>query len=300
MFTYRVKFFSLALLTASWVACSQADPNDPLPPQTGGTPSTPSGGGGNDNGDDSTTGGGSAGTDTGSEPTDGEPTDGEPTGDDTDTTGEDTNATEPTDTSDEPSGPNGLLDSYFPLGDGLTWTYQHVHPQEGSWDEVVTMTAAEYDGAPAWKLVDSVDRDGRNDIQYWVEVTNDAGDIEVFRVHRDEMLGETVELSVDYDPGFLRFNYGWAAGDTQTNVYIRRAVDAQGIQTNHERTQQFEVLSTSETIEAGGITYDNCLQFRRGRNNDSSVYWYARGIGKVYEIDEVSGKVEVLVEHNLN
>ncbi len=299
MFTTHVKFFSAAVLASSWLACNQTDPDDTLPTPMAGMPAIPSGG---------TSGGGTGGVDnSGGQTGDTETSTGEPPSSDTDTDGNSSSGGADTggggtggETSDEPSEPDDVRDSYFPLGDGLTWTYQHVHPQEGSWDEVVTMTAGEFDGAPAWKLVDSPDRDGRHDIQYWVEVTNDAGDTEVLRVHRDQMLGETAELTVDYDPGFLRFNYGWVGGDTQTNIYIRRAVDAQGIQTNHERTQQFEVISTTATIEAADVTYENCLQFRRSRNNDSSVYWYARGIGKVYELDEVSGKVEVLMEHNLN
>ena len=300
MFTNPVKFVSVAVLASAWLACNQAEPNEPLPPpqNAAGMPATPggNGGGGNGGGGNGGNGGGSGDTNTSTSEA---PSDSTDTTDGSSSTGGGTDTTS-SETSDDTSGSNDVRDSYFPLGDGLTWTYQHVHPQEGSWEEVVTMTSAEFDGGPAWKLVDSPDRDGRHDIQYWVEVSNDAGDIEVLRVHRDQMHGDTVELSVDYDPGFLRFNYGWASGDTQTNVYIRRAVDAQGIQTNHERTQEFEVISTTATIEANGITYEDCLQFRRGRNNDSSVYWYARGVGKVYELDETSGKVEVLVEHNLN
>lgn len=252
-------------------------------------------------------------TDT-TDPTDtDEPTNASDASDATDTEVTDSSDATTTDepTTDEPTGPEPEPLDYYPVGDGYTWTYDHIDGTTGDseWIEEVTMKATTWNGQAAWRVQDSPDASGVFDVQTWVL----SGE-RIERVHRDEFQGSTLRASVDYTPGFTRFAAAWVVdGFTETITYTRDEMDASGGVDSKTRYQKYEVEAIGEQVEAGGKTYDDCVVVTRVRvdqngdvqldsanNADSNArYWYCRGVGKVKEENMVSGSREELIDYSL-
>jgi hypothetical protein len=185
-------------------------------------------------------------------------------------------------------------EEYFPLPHNAVWTYRHTKVGEGSWNEVVTLTAATGDEAPGFKLVDEPNRDGEVTEQLWRWVGT-----AVMRISRRELLnGNLVRLST-YDPGFTRFDTRWTTAGFKETVTYTRTEQESGTGANAEsRSQVFEVLSTAETVTIDDTTYEDCLLISRTRPDTADVghYWFARGVGKVKEIDPDSMTREELID----
>lgn len=192
--------------------------------------------------------------------------------------------------------PSMIEGDYFPLAEGATWTYQHINPDGVTWDEIVNMRQVTYNGATAFEAEDNEDSNGENTIATFVEQ-----DGKVMRVHKEVMLGGGVIATVDYDPGFLRFDHTWLSGDRAMWDYNRTEYDADGnLSSDNTRNLIFAVesLSTSVTVPAG--TFD-CVQFVRTRvdNGDSKRFWFAEGVGKIRHESLNTGSVEELTEYQI-
>jgi len=202
------------------------------------------------------------------------------------------------------------LEPYHPLADGAWWDYQHA-----DWVERVTLKATDLDGERAFIMTDSpnpkdnmrsdatlVERDGR-----------------VLRIFKQEYLVEPnadalLKSSVDYGVGFTRFDESWAheaVGFKQTPEYERVETPAGGAAKPAEaRRHTFEILSLSEQVSTSLGTFD-CIKIRRTKDwqaeeegGDASdaqpkVFWFARGVGKVRELNLDSGKGELLTDYFL-
>lgn len=210
----------------------------------------------------------------------------------------------------EPPPPSTTLEPYHPLADGAWWDYQHA-----DWVERVTLTATVRDGERAFIMTDSpnpkdslrsdatlVERDGR-----------------VLRVFKQEYLVQpnaeaVLESSVDYGVGFTRFDEGWAheaVGFQQTPDYERVETPVGGTAKPAEaRRHTFEILSLSEQVSTPLRSFD-CIKIRRTKDWEAEeegldaadaqpkIFWFARGVGKVRELNLDSGKGELLADYFL-
>lgn len=191
---------------------------------------------------------------------------------------------------------------YYPMVDGATWTYRHTGGSS-TWDEIVMQTTSTYEGQPAVMLVDNAGPSGTHS-----ETVLQADGTRVARVFREELTGTTLELTTEYDPGFLRYDRAWeskAAGFTEVSTYRRTEYDGTGQITGEaERSHNFtvEALDDMVTVPAGDIP--SCLRVRRERvraagdmpaDDDVDLFWFCAGIGKVLEENQATGQREELV-----
>ncbi len=200
------------------------------------------------------------------------------------------------------------LAPYHPLVDGAWWEYQH-----SDWTERVTVTAATLNGAPAFLMTDSPnpDDDIRSDAILVVE------DGRVLRKTKEEYLigadgSETLESTVDYGVGFTRFDERWAempVGFRETPAYERVETPPGGSPRAPEaRSHTFEILSLSDPVQTSKGTFD-CIQIRRTKDwqaaedgvdasdAEPKLFWFARGVGKVRELNLDTGRGELLSDY---
>lgn len=210
-----------------------------------------------------------------------------------------------------PNQPTSAQAPYDPLVEGAWWDYQH-----DDWTEHVTMASTTLDGGEsAFVMTDSPNpKDGiRSDATLVVR------DGRVLRVYKEEYLigtsgDATLKDSVTYGVGFTRFDEGWAdkpVGFQETPEYERVETPAGGAAKPAQgRRHTFEVLSLSEEVSTALGTFE-CIKIRRTKDwqaeeegldaSDAQpkVYWFARGVGKVRELNLESGKGELLVNYSV-
>lgn len=200
-------------------------------------------------------------------------------------------------TSDATQGSGGPVEGdYYPLRDGASWTYRHVATDGTTWDEVVQMRQTTFNGGEAFEIEDNEDSDSENTISTLVR---DEG--QVLRVHKEVFLAGAVSSTVDYDPGFLRYDHGWVEGDAIDWMYDRTEYDETGAVDNESvRHQIFTIESTSSSITVPAGTFD-CVQFTRLRpdTGDATRFWFSEGVGKVKSESLDSGSVEELAEYTI-
>jgi hypothetical protein len=201
------------------------------------------------------------------------------------------------------AGSGGPIDAdYYPLTDGATWTYRHVGGST-TWDEVVMQTATDYDGAPAVLLVDNPGPSGTHS-----ETVLQEEGTRIARVFREEFTGATLELTTEYDPGFLRYDRAWetkAAGFSEVATYQRVEYDGTGQVTGEaDRSHTFTVEALDDTVSVPAGEIPNCLRVRRERvraagemaaDDDVDLFWFCAGIGKALEENQATGQREELV-----
>lgn len=185
------------------------------------------------------------------------------------------------------------LADYFPLADGVVWTFRHNNPNKGTWDEISTVHAIEWEGEPAWQVVGSPDADGNVEIQTWLQRGTATTRVQS-ELYFEEDLLETTE----YDPGFTRFNSEWLDASYDAVVsYTRTVTDELGMTTEDTRSHRFRTLDTDATVVIDAVTYEHCLQVERYRddNMETKLFWFAPGVGKIKEVDPDSLSTEELV-----
>lgn len=200
----------------------------------------------------------------------------------------------PTDAPD----PSASVAEYFPLVDGASWTYQHEHPVNGQWVEEVSMRAGTHEGQPAFIVQDTPNRSGETTTQWWQQVGT-----QIMRVFREERgSGDRLLLKVVYTPGFQRFDTAWTeVGAGGLNDYLREETKADGRIDASRRQMDFVVVDTSATIEVPAGTFEDCLHIERKRRDNGVIahFWYAKGVGKVYEEDPDTGAIEKLTAYTI-
>jgi len=202
------------------------------------------------------------------------------------------------------------LAPYHPLVDGAWWDYQHA-----DWVERVTLSATTWNGESAFIMTDSPNP--KDNIRS--EATLVERDGRVLRVFKQELLVEpdtaaVLKDSVDYGAGFTRFDESWpqqAVGFQVTPDYERVETPAGGAAKPAEaRRHTFEILSLSEQVSTPRGNFD-CIKIRRTKDWQAAeegidasdaqpkVFWFARGVGKVRELNLDSGKGELLTDYFL-
>jgi hypothetical protein len=209
----------------------------------------------------------------------------------------------------KPPPPSSSPAPYHPLVEGSWWDYQH-----DDWTEHVALASTTLEsGEGAFVLTDSPSPKDR--------LRSDATLVlrggRVLRVYKEEYsIGAneeaTLKDSVSYGVGFTRFDESWAdkpVGFRETPEYERVETPAGGDPKPAQgRRHTFEVLSLSEQVTTPLGTFD-CIQIRRTKDwqaeeegldaSDAQpkVFWFARGVGKVRELNLDSGKGELLVNY---
>ena len=204
--------------------------------------------------------------------------------------------------------PDPVLEPYHPMVDGSWWEYQH-----SDWSERVTVSATTLNGEPAFLMTDSPNPD--DDIRSDAILTVENG--RVLRKTKQEYLigtdgSATLESSVDYGVGFTRFDESWAeqaVGYRETPAYERVETPPGGAPRAPEaRSHTFEILSLSETVMTNAGSFD-CIKIRRTKDWEAAeegidasdaepkLFWFARGVGKVRELNLQTGRGEVLTDY---
>jgi len=208
----------------------------------------------------------------------------------------------------ESPAPASPLLPYHPLADGAWWDYQH-----SDWAERVTMTATTFDGAPAFSMSDSPNP--KDDLRSDSVVVEREG--RILRVSKEEYLvapeaEPILESSVEYGVGFTRFNENWAleqVGFRETPEYERiETRPGEAPRPAEARRHSFEVISLSAEVQTAAGTFD-CIQIQRTKDWEAEedgvdlsdaqtkMFWFARGVGKVRELNLDTGKAELLTDY---
>jgi hypothetical protein len=110
-------------------------------------------------------------------------------------------------------------------------------------------------------------------------------------------------MLVDYDPGFPRFDDAWLDledGDTERREYTRTEYDGQGnYPYEDQREHEYTIVSGSETVTVAAGTFEGCIHVERQRlfgDGEVKQFWFCENVGKVKEVNELSGTVEELDE----
>lgn len=209
----------------------------------------------------------------------------------------------------------GSKDSHFPLVDGATWTYIHEYPSNPGklpWDEIATMRATTHEDKPAFILEDEEDLQGERSSSIMT-----IDDTRVYRVYKEVHVSGKLAFHTTYDPGFLRYDEAWANSDgslqelsydsLQVCVMASAASKcATGAMRRETTTHTYKVLSHNVMVEVPAGTFET-VHIERTNLGDPTIpgdderkqFWYARGIGKVKELDLQNGATEQLVSYDI-
>lgn len=190
---------------------------------------------------------------------------------------------------------------YYPLEDGAEWAYRHTGGST-PWTEVVTLRAIDQGGQPAFEMRDTPGPSGVRSVQVLVRQNGLTT-----RVHSEELTNDVTSAVIEYDPGFARFDDAWLAmapGTSLTLDYRRVERDAAGaLVTDEMRSHRYDMLAMGESVTVPAGTFNNCMNVRRQRMNgpgstpmpgDIETFWFCPDVGKVKEVEDLSGKLEEL------
>lgn len=199
----------------------------------------------------------------------------------------------------------GSKDSHFPLSDGATWKYHHENPTKTPWDEVASAKATTYKDKPAFLFSDQEDAQGEQTTS--TLVVDGTG---VYRVYKEVAVGGQVAVKTAYDPAFLRYDEAWLSEGqmmtldddwTQTCVFTSSAAKcAPGAVKTGTTTHEYKVVSLHSQITVAAGTFD-CVLIERTNPTDveTKQFWFAKGVGKVRELDTGTNATEELTEYNI-
>ena len=196
-----------------------------------------------------------------------------------------------------------VKDDYYPMVAGSVLTYRHSG-DSAPWDDKTEVSdAADWQGNDAYLTKGAPDPKGETSENTIIRMGT-----KLLRAHKKEFKAGVAQGTVDYEPGFLRFDSAWAKvqdGHADQVSYKRTEKTAAGSvisEDNREHTFTVEKLHDSVTVPAG--KFDDCMRVRRERirgnpaksaDDDDKVLWFCPGIGKVKELSEIGGGTEELV-----
>jgi hypothetical protein len=191
---------------------------------------------------------------------------------------------------------------YYPVADGSRWVYRHTGGG-ADWDEEVELTHIEHEGEAAYLLTDTPGPSGTRSESVLARIGT-----RVSRVYREELNGNTLQLTAEYTPGFMRFDHAWTErepGYMEVVGYGRIERDAQGVVlADGDREHQYVIESLTASVSVPAGDFDDCLRVRRARVNETTgqpiatetdLFWFCPGIGKVREEDQTTLEAEELV-----
>ena len=198
-------------------------------------------------------------------------------------------------------GDNLVADDYYPMVAGSTLTYRHLGGTP--WDDKTTISATQYKGEDAYLSEGAADPKGEVSKN---TLTRDG--TRIYRAYKEEFRAGTLQGTVEYLPGFIRFDSAWAdaeEGYSENIGYTRIEKTAAGsVIANDEREHTYTIEKKNDSVTVPAGTFDDCIRVRRTRirgnpanaaDDDDKVFWFCRGIGKVNEVSEIGGSSEELV-----
>jgi hypothetical protein len=195
-----------------------------------------------------------------------------------------------------------VADDFYPMVAGSALTYRHSG--DGSpWDDKTQITATKVDGEDAYISEGAPDQKGETSKNTIIRIGT-----QILRSHKQEFKAGVAQSTVEYAPGFIRFDAAWvdkAEGFEENISYKRTEKTAAGSvigEDDREHTWTVEKKSDSVSVPAGD--FEGCMRVRRTRirgnpanasDDDDKVFWFCAGIGKVKELSEIGGGDEELV-----
>jgi hypothetical protein len=215
--------------------------------------------------------------------------------------GDGPNSGDEKDAGETPAG--SVAEDYYPMVAGSTLIYRHSGDTTPWDDKTEVSDTADWKGSEAYLTKGSPDQKGETSENTIIRTGS-----KVLRAHKQEFKAGVAQGTVDYEPGFLRFDSAWtkvAEGHAEQVSYKRIEKTAAGsviAEDNREHTFTVEKLHESVTVPAG--KFDDCMRVRRERirgnaanssDDDDKVFWFCPGIGKVKELSEIGAGTEELV-----
>lgn len=124
-----------------------------------------------------------------------------------------------------------------------------------------------------------------------------------FRIHKDIMRGDEIEESVEYDPGFVRFDEAWlklSIGAHKDYGYER---ESSSESKEEQRGHRYLLKAKKVKVRVPAGVFDTVHIIRErltGASQGEKVeYWFAPGVGKVRELRPATGKEELLESYEL-
>lgn len=214
-------------------------------------------------------------------------------GQSTDTQDDTTDSQEPDD-----DAPVDEESSHYPLLAGATWEYQVVDANGTQLRKEIVEATRDPDakkGLIQIILTDNEDDQGERTKSKIRRIGQGA-----FRVHKEILVSGEVTETVEYDPGFVRFDEAWtklAQGESSDYSYTRSSTLEQGKEEQRGHRYTLKGKKVKVKVPAGVFT---CVHISRERLTGASAgeiveYWFAPGVGKVREKRLATGKEERLV-----
>ena len=187
---------------------------------------------------------------------------------------------------------------YYPMRDGSVSVYRHSN--QGGWDETVTVTALDDD---RFSELDTPSPNGEHTES--IQEVDAAG--RVWRIEKQDYKDDELDISVEYDPGFIRFDPAWLELATNESVRMeyRRTETAAGDTPDPARDRAHVYTSLGyESVTVHDRTYHDCLVIHRQRDyedtqgnteDEEKQFYFAPNVGKVLEVNLDSGHTEELV-----
>ena len=199
----------------------------------------------------------------------------------------------------------GSKGSHFPLIPGSTWSYHHENPTKQPWDEVVTLEATTYKDKPGFILNDQEDAQGEQTAS-----TLQVQGTGVYRVYKEVSVGGKIAVKVSYEPAFLRYDEAWTTvGQTvtldddwsQECVFSSSAEKcAAGATKTGTTAHTYTVIAVDEEVVVKAGTFKAVIIERLNPGNrETKRFWFAKGVGKVRELDLQSQATEELTEYKI-
>jgi hypothetical protein len=190
---------------------------------------------------------------------------------------------------------------YYPMADGSSWVY--FHTSKNGWEETITLAD---NGDGTFTQSDTPNPDGESSEAIHVEDENGL----VLRTSRQQFVDDALDISVVYDPGFVRFDPAWlemADGETVTLSYMRTetAAGAAMPDPTRERSHIYTKIGmVNHSVQ--GVSYSDCLQMERERNYENPTgqsedqkkqFWFCPNVGKIQEVTTDTNNSEQLVSY---
>ncbi len=195
-----------------------------------------------------------------------------------------------------------VADDYYPMVAGSTLTYRHSG-NGTPWEDETKVTATKVDGEDAWITEGSPDAKGETSKNTIIQIGT-----RILRSHKEEFKAGVAQGTVDYTPGFIRFDAAWvdeSDGFSEDVTYKRTEKTANGsVIAEDDREHTWTVEKRSESVSVAAGKFDDCMRVRRTRirgnppnasDDDDKVFWFCPGIGKVKELSDIGGSSEELV-----
>jgi hypothetical protein len=195
-----------------------------------------------------------------------------------------------------------VADDFYPMVPGSTLTYRHSGGGS-SWDDETKVSATKVGGEDAWLTEGSPDAKGETSKNTIIRMGT-----RVLRSHKQEYKAGVAQGTIDYAPGFIRFDAAWvdkADGHSENVSYKRTEKTSAGsVIAEDDREHTWTVEKRRDAVSVAAGDFDDCIRVRRTRirgnpanasDDDDKVFWFCAGIGKVKELSEIGGGNEELV-----